>query len=652
MSFGGSPSDIIIVVTFCRRLYKQCKTAGGEYLEISREVRGLHTVLRHLKYEVKAPESVLNRDSSRYANELGPVIGDCHFTLRKLDDLLMKYGRLTEDTGGAARLWDRVRFGSTELDELGDIRMKLINHKTSITVFLDTVQLHESGKQTELLEIQTEQLEVILDKVDGIAARMGQRAPSMLTTYGDDDKEVWKQFRRELVAEGFSSNVLQQHKDILRAYIRQIDQNGLLDDAMTSPTVDTERWLDDMPQQSPSEVPPTYSSLNTNEEDACAKVLVPEDNMKFPQSLKAELANSQRTAMGDASKQMLPHHASNLSAPAEGIGLPVSTPLLATSPSMKKPLDNGGLRVPSRSQPIWTAPQVAGGLDIPKVEGRPHPHSLDERGQSLSGSPLSYRSATSFDESARSVPHRQRPTVPESASYDKPVPMPPSALELPTPNPIGRRSPRLAADQYGQEIPPDAKWTQVRRSLISPEVLAQDGRRYEARSDFVAILGVLSRKDIEAYVARTAALREARARQMRRSQRRRDSSSSSSSTSSEDGHLRPPMRERRSYPGRGLRPPRAHAPNPHGTWPVPHADETVPRHCQVQQSATPTATWPMPQQHEGPLTPASPQYSFGPGEDRKARPRNHKWRNGLTAAGLGGAAASLLHVLSDAAEAL
>lgn len=212
MSFGASPSDIIIVVTFARRLYRQCRNAGGEYLEISREVRGLHTVLKHLKYEVEDPESVLNRDKQQYARELAPVIGDCDYTLRHLDELLQKYGRLAGQEGGAGRLWDKIRFGSNELDELGSVRMKLINHKTSITVFLDTVQLHESGRMSAVLDNQNGQLDVILDKVDAIAARIGQRAGSIMTTYDDDDKEVWKQFRRELVQEGFSSDVLQQHK--------------------------------------------------------------------------------------------------------------------------------------------------------------------------------------------------------------------------------------------------------------------------------------------------------------------------------------------------------------------------------------------------------------------------------------------------------
>jgi len=38
----------------------------------------------------------------------------------------------------------------------------------------------------------------------------------------------------------------------------------------------------------------------------------------------------------------------------------------------------------------------------------------------------------------------------------------------------------LAPDEHGNAIPPDAKWTKVTRRLISPEVLDQDRRRYEA----------------------------------------------------------------------------------------------------------------------------------------------------------------------------
>lgn len=41
MSFGTSSSDVDTVVAFCRALYRKCRDAGGEYDEISHEVRGM-----------------------------------------------------------------------------------------------------------------------------------------------------------------------------------------------------------------------------------------------------------------------------------------------------------------------------------------------------------------------------------------------------------------------------------------------------------------------------------------------------------------------------------------------------------------------------------------------------------------------------------
>jgi hypothetical protein len=38
----------------------------------------------------------------------------------------------------------------------------------------------------------------------------------------------------------------------------------------------------------------------------------------------------------------------------------------------------------------------------------------------------------------------------------------------------------LAPDEFGNRIPEDAKWTKISRRLVSPEVLEQDHRRYEA----------------------------------------------------------------------------------------------------------------------------------------------------------------------------
>jgi hypothetical protein len=101
-------------------------------------------------------------------------------------------------------------FGVKEMDTLGAIRVKLISHNSKLTQYLDTIQLHQSVNLMEELDGHGEQLEIILDKVDNIAAKLDRHRDGI--SGHNDDKEVWKQFRRELIATGFSSDVLDAHK--------------------------------------------------------------------------------------------------------------------------------------------------------------------------------------------------------------------------------------------------------------------------------------------------------------------------------------------------------------------------------------------------------------------------------------------------------
>lgn len=72
------------------------------------------------------------------------------------------------------------------------------------------------------------------------------------------------------------------------------------------------------------------------------------------------------------------------------------------------------------------------------------------------------------------------------------------------------RPSKLAPDRYGRDIPQDAQWTKVRRTLISPEVLNRAGVRYEARPEYVAILGRLSREEIAEFARQSAECRSSR----------------------------------------------------------------------------------------------------------------------------------------------
>lgn len=101
-----------------------------------------------------------------------------------------------------------------------------------------------------------------------------------------------------------------------------------------------------------------------------------------------------------------------------------------------------------------------------------------------------------------------------SAPLSIPPASAPAASTLPPPPTGGtpQRTSRLAPDSKGSEIPLEAKWTRIKRTLVSPEVLENAGLRYEARPDFVAVLGVLSKDQIAYFARKSAEVRATRAR--------------------------------------------------------------------------------------------------------------------------------------------
>ena len=59
-------------------------------------------------------------------------------------------------------------------------------------------------------------------------------------------------------------------------------------------------------------------------------------------------------------------------------------------------------------------------------------------------------------------------------------------------------------------IPPNARWTKIDRRLVNPEALEAGNERYEERPDYVIVLRVLTKEDIEAYALKTQEIRAKR----------------------------------------------------------------------------------------------------------------------------------------------
>ena len=93
---------------------------------------------------------------------------------------------------------------------------------------------------------------------------------SVLTAYADDDRAVWKEFRRELLEDGFSSSVLRKHKRLIKAYIEELGSRGLFDEE--GPNMDAEEHYYDV--HSPVERAMAYNPETENILKASSEILM------------------------------------------------------------------------------------------------------------------------------------------------------------------------------------------------------------------------------------------------------------------------------------------------------------------------------------------------------------------------------------------
>jgi hypothetical protein len=56
-------------------------------------------------------------------------------------------------------------------------------------------------------------------------------------------------------------------------------------------------------------------------------------------------------------------------------------------------------------------------------------------------------------------------------------------------------------------VPADARWTKISRKLVNPEALERGRERYEARDEFVIVLRVLSKEEVQGYATETQSIR-------------------------------------------------------------------------------------------------------------------------------------------------
>ncbi|KAL3421319.1 IBR domain-containing protein [Phlyctema vagabunda] len=239
MSFGFSIGDFVLLSQLAWTVVQRARAACGSHDELTREVQSLHVVLKRIEAEVSKPESIIHSSDTDGKDdrkeELAGIVEHCRHVLRVLDGILQKYNELSAEKRTVTRLWKTVRFGNGEAQDLSQLRLELATHTSALTLFLNLLALGSQGKVEQHMLSHGEGLRAVRHSVNWITASLQANERrhsegSILSSYADDDKAFWKQFRRELVREGYSSRVLRRHKDIIRQYVKELGDRGLLDE--------------------------------------------------------------------------------------------------------------------------------------------------------------------------------------------------------------------------------------------------------------------------------------------------------------------------------------------------------------------------------------------------------------------------------------
>jgi len=237
MSFGYAIGDFVLLTQLAWDVVQNSRKACGAHDELTSEATSLHIVLRRLEIEVSKPNSILTRsdDGTDRREELAQLSEDCRRVLRTLDGILKKYNALSEEKRSVTKLWKKVQFGNGEMLDLAELRLKIATSTSALTLFLNLLSIGSQGKVESYMESQGDELKEMRRSLNWITASIQAKAPkagegSILTTYAGDDKAIWKDFRRELIREGFSSEVLERHMGTIKDYVIELGNRGALDD--------------------------------------------------------------------------------------------------------------------------------------------------------------------------------------------------------------------------------------------------------------------------------------------------------------------------------------------------------------------------------------------------------------------------------------
>jgi hypothetical protein len=122
MSFGFSPSDILLCIHLIQQTWHECREAPGGFKILSDDLASLEVVMRDAKQHLEGRET-----SDELQVSLRKLIKGCNETLNEIQALLKKCASLGTSN---RKLGDRLRWNSEQVERL---RLRILSNTSLMT---------------------------------------------------------------------------------------------------------------------------------------------------------------------------------------------------------------------------------------------------------------------------------------------------------------------------------------------------------------------------------------------------------------------------------------------------------------------------------------------------------------------------------------
>ncbi|KAI9666476.1 MAG: hypothetical protein M1821_004412 [Bathelium mastoideum] len=212
---GNAGHDIIninhitTVKPLALSLHQSFFASSQRFADIQKEIASLLGVLESI-----TGNSARIRIDCNEEPEICSLSRDCHKTLKDLEALKHRYEALPAQT---QLTWERCEW---DMEELRDTRARLIGTVTSLNMVYSRL-IHSSTT------VIMQKLETFIDKAGKRKSIVTNRTTGSLSA---DDKEAWRQLRKELESVGITPALFSQHRElIIERLLKAIEDGDLVE---------------------------------------------------------------------------------------------------------------------------------------------------------------------------------------------------------------------------------------------------------------------------------------------------------------------------------------------------------------------------------------------------------------------------------------